>query len=86
MTQLSPFREHRAIKDRIDAEFERLGFDEQMRVDLTCIVTGRVNRLTLRQLKALLIELQGMDEAGDRLHPDSPLAKWLANKTKEYRL
>ncbi len=74
------FEQHIEIKRRVDSEFNRLGFDAQMRADLTCIVTGRVNRLTLRQLKALLIELQGMDEAGDRLHPESPLAIWQAKK------
>ena len=75
------FAQHRAIKDRVDSEFRRLGFNAQMQADLTCIVTGRANRLTLRQLKALLIELQSMDEKGESLHPESPLAIWQAKIT-----
>lgn len=77
------FKSHQQIRERIDAECQRLGFDDQMKADLAFIVCGRPNKLTLPMLKALLIELQSMDENGDQLHPDSPLARYYETKRNE---
>ena len=79
---MSIFDTHREISRRIDAECQRLGFDDQMRLDLTVIVCGRPTKLTLPMLKALLIELQSMETDGEQLHPDSPLARYYANQNK----
>jgi hypothetical protein len=70
------FNAHLEIRRRIDRECQRLGFDDQMRTDLTVIVCGRPTKLTLSMLKRLLIELQGMETDGEQLHPDSPLARY----------
>lgn len=74
---MSLLNEYMQLKQAIGIEADRLGFDDR-NLDEMAYITCRQSyrKLHRGQLKALLIELRGMDEAGESLHPDSPLAKW----------
>jgi hypothetical protein len=79
---MSLFHQYKVIENMIFAECARLSFDQTMLNDLSIIMFQRQQRrLTLRQAKSLLVELQRIDDSIEP-HPDSPIARWQAREQK----